>query len=544
MSFFTGVYKRSLGDFDNGVLDRINNSKLLKFREATIEHVSSNLLTISYSSDERAIDSKKCCAFVAGDMIVPRTISNEEKNLSSQLSNSKEALIKYLKKSRGNFCGYALLENKKRFLLFTDKTAIRPLYYSISSDYIFFSSLLSEVVNLLEEPVDADSDALMETMSLGYALGDKTVYQNVKRLDVAQCLEVNAGAVGLTQYWDRSTISINTDITVNELLATFEDAISLRLSENEPTCFLSGGLDSRAIAAQLKKHRVQVNSFNYGTYHSQDNEFALQLANKLGLNHSEEILEKLHFPNWSKLIRNSLNAMRGQKANHVDRVWSGDGGSVCLGATYITEEIQTAINQDNIDRALSTFLQNQKISSPVTFFKEKELNDEKLLDSMKTSFSKGFGGRGFYNFLVENDQKRHLDNHFETMLDHNVDLVIPFFDSNFLDLLYSVPPESLLYHRLYSDWFSLFPVEARSTPWQTYPGHVPCPLKIDDDLKYQWGKKVKFDSVEDDRKVYDSIKRSPFYNKFDKSNLSLAMLLHRYKLRSYSHLISGFNRII
>jgi hypothetical protein len=46
-------------------------------------------------------------------------------------------------------------------------------------------------------------------------------------------------------------------------------------------------------------------------------------------------------------------------------------------------------------------------------------------------------------------------------------------------------------HRLYGDFFAQLPSFARQTPWQTYPGHVVCPVKGVDAKEagdYQWAK--------------------------------------------------------
>jgi len=38
-----------------------------------------------------------------------------------------------------------------------------------------------------------------------------------------------------------------------------------------------------------------------------------------------------------------------------------------------------------------------------------------------------------------------------------------------------------------------FPAAVWSNPWQTYPGHEPCPIASDDDLGYQFGGKYSKD---------------------------------------------------
>ena len=81
----------------------------------------------------------------------------------------------------------------------------------------------------------------------------------------------------------------------------------------------------------------------------------------------------------------------------------------------------------------------------------------------------------FYLFLLFNDQQRHLFTHFETIGTHKIELVLPYFDSDFLSLILTLPTKQCLEHEFYMQWFNHFPDFVRKTPWQTYPGHKACP---------------------------------------------------------------------
>lgn len=96
--------------------------------------------------------------------------------------------------------------------------------------------------------------------------------------------------------------------------------------------------------------------------------------------------------------------------------------------------------------------------------------------------------RRFFLFLVENDQRTHLDGHFETILEHRQELWTPFLDGDFLTSVLSVPADAGMGHRFYDRWFRTLAPPVWSVPWQTYPGHVPCPVPIPEDLSYQWTK--------------------------------------------------------
>jgi hypothetical protein len=101
------------------------------------------------------------------------------------------------------------------------------------------------------------------------------------------------------------------------------------------------------------------------------------------------------------------------------------------------------------------------------------------------------GGRRLYLFLLFNDQRRHMFKHFETIDQHGLEFHLPFFDADFLRVVGDTPAQWGVLHNLYGLWFNHLSPSSRSTPWQTYPGHRPCPIEGDDTLSYQWGRASK-----------------------------------------------------
>ena len=65
-------------------------------------------------------------------------------------------------------------------------------------------------------------------------------------------------------------------------------------------------------------------------------------------------------------------------------------------------------------------------------------------------------------------------------------MLLPFFDGPFLEWMASAPVDWLLYHRFYHDWLARFPSETIQVPWQTYPGHSPCPVRGLEITRTQW----------------------------------------------------------
>lgn len=201
-------------------------------------------------------------------------------------------------------------------------------------------------------------------------------------------------------------------------------------------------------------------------------------------------------PRWSSLMAEAWSLAAPASPTRVERphlVWSGDGGSVGIGHVYITSDVARELEAGNTRAAIHSYLQAQ--SATVL---------HRLLTSAATAALDGVLHRGvseeladirtpdrvraFYLFLMHNDQRRHLARHFEDVDLHRLEFQLPFFDSVVLEHIMSLPGSRCLGHEFYMRWMAHFPEIVREVPWQTYPGHVPCPLPAAGGAggSYQW----------------------------------------------------------
>jgi hypothetical protein len=144
---------------------------------------------------------------------------------------------------------------------------------------------------------------------------------------------------------------------------------------------------------------------------------------------------------------------------------------------------------------------------------------------------------------MHNDQRRHLAAHFEDIDLHRMEFHLPFFDGQFLELIMSVPVDACLGHRFYMSWLSGFPDLVRSTPWQTYPGHVPCPLPIPAELRYQWDQRqpdlLRHRRRDALRQGAEALTRLDFPSRYWRRDLTaLAYVLLRARLRDTAAALS------
>jgi len=497
---------------------------------------------INNSSTPEITENEKFITAINGDTLLGDDSLEQSHLINKQIET--ETLDSILKSARGVFSGITINKLSSETLLYTDKLGIRPIYIYKKDGLLIYSSLLKLIEALPFVCLEGSKKGLNELLSIGFCLGNRTQYKYISRLDQSEHLSISDNNITFHKYWDWTSVK-NLEQTsqsdIKELHSTFQEAVKIRFKQSRSAiAFLSGGLDSRSIVASLKELTDNIHTFNFGTKQAQDNVFAKLFAKEINTTHHEKFFKTLSFPNWSQLISNSIN----EDLSNIPKkeVWSGDGGSVGLGYVYIDEELTNLLLNGNASEACKLFITKNKIEPPVSILKKQHQNESKqclqesIVSELKTYLCTS--EKAMYFFLLFNDQKRHLDKHFETIHEHKVELILPFFDSEFIEKIISIPCHDMLYHKLYMRWFNLLPQYARNTPWQTYPKHEPCPIKIQDDLKYQWYGKRKSVNTMQDFIIYLGIDNETGVKRyFNKPKLTVMMLLHLIKVKDFTYIV-------
>lgn len=474
-------------------------------------------------------------------------LCNEQQEDSSIINHQIQTttLDRILHNARGVFSGISINKNNLDTYLYTDKLGIRPIYIYNKDGLLIYSSLLKLIEELPFTCLEENKKGLNELLSIGFCLSNRTQFKYISRLDQSEFISIKDNTLTTHKYWDWTKID-NLEKTdkknIKELHSIFQEAVKIRYKQSSNAiAFLSGGLDSRSIVASLKELTDDIHTFNFGTKQAQDNVFAKLFAEEINTTHHEKFFKTLSFPNWSQLISNSID----EDINEVNRkdVWSGDGGSVGLGYVYINEELITLLKDQKIEEATKSFIQKNKIEPPISILKKqfKTNSKECLQDSISAEIDINSSTleKAMYFFLLFNDQKRHLDQHFETIHQHKVELILPFFDSKFIQKIIRIPAEDMLYHNTYMEWFNLLPEYARKTPWQTYPNHAPCPVKFNVELGYQWQNRSKSSQKLQDYLLYLKIRKQPIFAKhIQKTKTQAIMIAHLLNIKNYSFLIN------
>jgi hypothetical protein len=447
--------------------------------------------------------SSDLTAFVAGDPILqtlpdamPLPRSESIQTIACDLVTGQHHS---LRSCRGTFCAVVYESSAHRVHLITDKLGIRPIYCWVSPDYIVFATALRilEAVSFCKKSINLLGTA--ETACYGYPLSDRTPYQNIFSLLAGEVVSVDADGLRRQNYWrwDELPAPAPSDILPSErIYRHFQDAVKVRLGEQKTAAaFLSGGLDSRAIVAALKGAGAKVFTANFGPPGSQDQVLGQLAADRLGSHHSYLQQRALveGDPYSKATVRDWLNSAEylAHAPQHPCVVWSGDGGSVGLGHVYLNPDIIAATRAGDLQGAVDKFMSYNRWGLPVKLLKRHiatalaDMVNQGILSELK-SVQPADPGRIFHLFLMLNDQRRHMFNHFENLDLTRIEFEMPFFDGEFMTEVLREAIDPFLRHVFYLEWLKCFPPGVLETPWQAYPNHVPCPLQQPAKLSYQW----------------------------------------------------------
>jgi asparagine synthase (glutamine-hydrolysing) len=206
-----------------------------------------------------------------------------------------------LKYFRGMFAYVIWDSNRQELFCARDRLGIKPFYYYCDHSTFVFAS---EIKSVLEHPavsVSPDEGGFAEYLAFWFRSDPEvTLFKGIRQLPPGHWLrlKVREGKVlepEIVQYWDApvsdSPLAISEAEAVEETYRRFEETVRMRLMSDVPLgMFLSGGVDSSAIAAMIRRITggpLQTFSVGYAEQEYCELSWARQAAEHIGSNHAE-----------------------------------------------------------------------------------------------------------------------------------------------------------------------------------------------------------------------------------------------------------------
>ena len=287
------------------------------------------------------------------DGVVFRTRSDTEVLLAAWERWGAECLPRLI----GMFAFAVWDPRRRRLFLARDRLGKKPLYYCHDGRFFVFASEPKALLALdpVRRGAQVDLRGLSDFLSLGYILSPKSIYANISRLPAAHWAEFDPdqGVLRASEYWHLENAVLDSPIRYDarareRFLALLTDAVRVRLRADVPIgCFLSGGLDSSAIAAVTTQvSATPPHAFTVGF-------------------HDQRFDESRHAQNVARHLGIPLDTIETDPAREVDldrAIWHFDEpfADTSLLPTYLLNKaaagrVKVALSGDGADEILAGY---------------------------------------------------------------------------------------------------------------------------------------------------------------------------------------------
>ncbi|MEE4351602.1 MAG: asparagine synthase (glutamine-hydrolyzing) [Desulfatiglans sp.] len=258
--------------------------------------------------------------------------------------------IEFLHLLNGMYAGAIFDPRKKRLWLFRDRFGIKPLYYTTVGEEFLFSSEIRPLLRYKGIKTELNRSRLASLFSFRYLPGEETMFLGIRRLPPSSYLEFNleSGTFQIERYWEyplkREDSVISLEQAGDQLNEIFTDAVRIRLrSDVEVGTFLSGGIDSSAVASQAVRNVPDMRAFTITFKEEKYNELPLvdafidankdrfcgtrrysRLCGRENLNNLIEIVRSMEEPIFLGTLL-PTDQVCGLASEHVKVVLTGEG---------------------------------------------------------------------------------------------------------------------------------------------------------------------------------------------------------------------------
>ncbi len=203
-----------------------------------------------------------------------------------------------LARLRGMFAIALWDRARRRLLLARDRFGIKPLYLWRHTREVAFASELKSLEILPGFPDTVDPLAVTRYVAFGYVPEPLSIWAGVTKLPPGHALVWTPDEGARVSEWWSPLRPVNGSITeedaIRELRRLLEDAVGCHLESEVPLgAFLSGGIDSSAVVAQMQRlsdRPVRTFTIGFAEDDFDESRQAALVARAIGTDHTERVL--------------------------------------------------------------------------------------------------------------------------------------------------------------------------------------------------------------------------------------------------------------
>lgn len=317
--------------------------------------------------------------------------------------------IECLEKLNGMFSLCVWDDTTEEVYLARDQLGIKPLYIYQDSQTLVFASELKAILAIPGLDLTWDPHGFQDYLTFRYMQAPLTCFREIRRLEAGTYLRIHKGSTSHWPFYDREYAPQNYESLhelqehANQLL---KNAVQSQLMGEVPIgLFLSGGLDSSAIAAYIAELGVNLTTFNIGFPDVHEFEHSRVVANYFGLQHIEIETTPAELLTQFDAIVSALDEPIADPAcfplywlchtvkQHVTVVLSGEGSDEIFGGypQYQSSHYRNLLPTDTFNHFLErsyyfldaqSYLHNPREVSPIHMRNKKYFEGQDPLNAM------------------------------------------------------------------------------------------------------------------------------------------------------------------
>ncbi len=250
---------------------------------------------------------------------------------------------------------------RQRLLLVRDRVGILPFFYTRQGDRLLFASEIKALLPQLPEAPRISAAALDQIFTFWAPRSPNTLFEDIFEVSPGHMLVLENGSLRESVYWDwrfpeHSDYQQGSDTDLAEqLYDLLADATSIRLRADVPVgAYLSGGLDSSALVALIRRHSdtpLKTFSIGFEDQSLDESAFQKQMIEHLGVENSRIFCQNSdiaeNFPDTifhaeTAILRTAPTPMRQLsglvRASGYKVVLTGEGADEALGGYDLFKE--------------------------------------------------------------------------------------------------------------------------------------------------------------------------------------------------------------
>jgi len=188
--------------------------------------------------------------------------------------------------------------------LIRDRMGVKPIYYFSDGTRLLFASELKALIASMYSSPQINGQAIWDFLTFRYVPAPQTIWENVFKLPPAHVLTVPVSSPVAVprRWWDMPYVldEVKRPGPRDGFSELFVDAVNRRMVADVPVgIFLSGGLDSSAVAAAVDRRRFpDLKTFSVSlesTGEDDERTYARMVADHLGTDHHEVFVSESQF---------------------------------------------------------------------------------------------------------------------------------------------------------------------------------------------------------------------------------------------------------